>query len=233
MHMNVVQCVCMCMWVTMYMSVCVLRLYVALHHLTGAKPCGMALLYLTLGWTYTAHQRCNKSIPHCQNLSESFCACEQHIFRFPHLRADVCLTHGHTQMKCSLTQKRVTKGERESGIRKECVDKSAVCVCVCVCGCTYVSLWSIRVSMASLEWLIRGEVEESVRVSGWLRWRVLEPFLFLCWHLLTSVYHLSHSHTPLLLTLATPQLSKDPRRIHYSDCPCEESLGARREERII
>lgn len=83
----------------------------------------------------------------------------------------------------------------------------------------YFSSWSICVSAPSLEWLIRGEVEKSVRVSGGLRWRVLEPSLFLCWHLLTSVYHLSLSHTPLLLTLATPQLSKDPRRLHYSDCP--------------
>lgn len=194
------------------------RLYVALHHLTGAKPCGMALLYLTLGWTYTAHQRCNKSIPDCQNLSESFWACEQHIFRFPHLRTDVRLTRRHTQMRCSLWGKR-------QRVESAC--------CVCVCMCMYVSVWGVRVSMASLEWLIRGEVEESVRVSGRLRWRVLEPSLFLCWHLLTSVYHLSHSHTPPLLTLATPQPSKDPRRIHYSDCPCEGSLEACREERII
>lgn len=84
--------------------------------------------------------------------------------------------------------------------------------------------------MLSLEW-----VNQS---GGWgecqcLRWRVLEPSLFLCWHLLTSVYHLSHSHTSLLLTLATLQLSKEPRRIHYSDCPCEGRLGARREGRTI
>lgn len=181
----------------------------------------MALLYLTLRWTYTAHQRCSKSIPDCQNLSESFCACEQHIFRFPHLRADVCLTHRHTQMKWSLTQRRVT-------VRREGEDWR-----VCASVCMYVSVWSIHVSMASLEWLIRGEVEKSVRVSDRLWWRVLEPSLFLCWHLLTSVYHLSHSHTPLLLTLATPQLSKDPRRIHYSDCPCEGSLRDCREEGII
>lgn len=101
-----------------------------------------------------------------------------------------------------------------------------MCVCVieCVCVCVrsrhaYFSTQSIRVSLASLEWLIRGEVEKSVRVSGRLQWRVLEPSLFLCWHLLTSVCHLSLSHTPLLLTLATPQLSKDLRKIHYSGCP--------------
>lgn len=59
----------------------------------GATPWVRGLLYLTLGWTYTAHQRCNKSIHACQNLSENFCACEHHIFRFPHLGADVRLTH--------------------------------------------------------------------------------------------------------------------------------------------
>lgn len=90
---------------------------------------------------------------------------------------------------------------------------------VCARGRRGFSTQGIRVSLASLERLIRGEVEKSVRVSGGLRWRVLQPSLFLCWHLLTSVYHLSLSHTPLLLTLATPQLSKDPRRIHYGDCP--------------
>lgn len=110
------QCICQCLF---------RRSYVALHNLTCAKPCGMALLYLTLGWTYTAHQRCNKSIPDCQNLSESFCACEQHIFRFPHLRADVRLTHRHTRMRCSL------RGKRRRTRRRNAV----LCVCVCLHAC--------------------------------------------------------------------------------------------------
>lgn len=109
--------VLVCVHVSDIVCPCVFcRLYVALHHLTGAKPSGMTLLYLTLGWTYTAHQRCNKSIPGCQNLSESFCACEQHIFRFPHLRADVCLTHRHTHRWNAATHSAVCdfQGERDS-----------------------------------------------------------------------------------------------------------------------
>lgn len=137
----------------------------------------------------------------------------------------MCVWHTDTHRWNVASHRKCVTLTGENG--EDCVDKSALCVC------RRVSVWTAHVSMASLERLIRGEVEESVRVSGWLRWRVLEPSLFLCWHLLTSVYHLSHSHTPLLLTLATPQLSKDPRRIHYSDCPWEGSLGACREERII
>lgn len=107
------------------------RLYVALHHLTDAKPCGMALLYLTLGWTYTAHQRCNKSIPGCQNLSESFCSREQHIFRFPHLRADVCLTHRQIYKKKRVASYRSVcdfEGEWDRPI-------NGVYVCLRVCFC--------------------------------------------------------------------------------------------------
>lgn len=77
-------------WKHIHLGVC--WTYIARRLLMCAKPCRTALSYLTLGWTYTAHQRCNKSIPGCQNLSEGFCACEHHIFRFPHLQADVCLT---------------------------------------------------------------------------------------------------------------------------------------------
>lgn len=43
------------------------------------------------------------------------------------------------------------------------------CFCVFVRVCVGFPCEAPRVSMASLEWLIRGEVEESVRVSGRLR----------------------------------------------------------------
>uniref|UniRef100_A0A3Q3JCY9 Platelet-derived growth factor (PDGF) family profile domain-containing protein n=1 Tax=Monopterus albus TaxID=43700 RepID=A0A3Q3JCY9_MONAL len=92
------------------------------------------------------------------------CACEQHIFRFPHLTADGCLTQRRTQTKRGLTNKHVTL-RNETGIHRECIEESVWCVSAC--ACVYVSVSSIYVSVASLEWLMR-EVEESVSVSGWL-----------------------------------------------------------------
>ena len=93
----------------------------------------MAPLHLTLGWTYTTDQRCNKSIADCLNLSESFCGCEQHVFRFPHLTADV-----------SGAQR--TRGWNVAAHRT-CVwlvwkwlAASAVDRCARVCRCTYVSV---------------------------------------------------------------------------------------------
>lgn len=114
----------------------------------------------------------------------------------------------HTQIKRSLARQRATRRKRPGRLDRKCAR---------------LSVWSCRVSVASLKWLMRRGCQ-SVRLAS-----VKSPpaALFLCWHLLTSVYHLSH--TPLLLTLATPQLSKDLRRIHYSDCPCKGSLQRRKD----
>ncbi len=64
-------------------------------------------------------------------------------------------THEHVELP----------GRETVGLAKTTrTNQQGLCLCVCVCVCTYVSVWSIRVSMASLEWLIRGEVEENVSV---------------------------------------------------------------------
>lgn len=120
------------------MSVCVFcYLSVALYHLTGVKPCGKALLSLTLGWTYRTHQRCNKSIAGCSNLSEGFGACEQHISRFPHLTTDMCLTRRHLQMKWRLSLKTLWE---KSGSSCDCGKWKGVCVFFCMCACVCVHL---------------------------------------------------------------------------------------------
>lgn len=108
--------------------VCSCSLYIALDHLTATEPCGMALLCLTLGWTYTAHQRCNKSIPGCQNLSEFLCLWTTHLqVSTPQ---SWCMSDTETRIRFSLTEKCVTL-RKDIGVWKVCFQELARCVCVC------------------------------------------------------------------------------------------------------
>lgn len=184
--------------------------------LTGAKPCGMALLCLTLGWTYTAHQRCNKSIADCQNLSEGSCACEQHIFRFFHTSNLMRLTHRHARMKRSLANQHVWLVAKKVA---KCVSEISPGVRVCMC-----LVWGNCVSIVSLERLIRVGVEESATVkSPWALSPVLTP-------LNLSLSSLTFTHSTSIDTRFPAALQRPEENPLQWLSVQRESLGACRDQ---
>lgn len=101
----------------MYTCECVLNVYGSTPS-DGCKALQDGMLYLTLGWTYTAHQRCNKSIPSCQDLSGGL----------------VCLWTSHLQVSTPPSRcESDTPIKRNLTLKRECV-RVIECVRVCARG---------------------------------------------------------------------------------------------------